>query len=69
MQDLTFELTDIRDYPVPQRDGRVLNQKRAVFYLGKFGPFTEYFGVNEFTDSAMRARVDALRFHLEAMHR
>jgi len=69
MPDLAVEITDIRDYTMPQRDGSTLAQKRVTFYLGKFGPFVEYFPVDGFTDLAMRSRVDALKREIEAMHR
>lgn len=67
--DLSFALTDVRDYSVPQRDGTVLTQKRATFFLGNYGPFVEYFPADGFNDAALRPRVDALRRELEAMHR
>jgi len=69
MVDLSVELTDVRDYTVPQRDGTFLTQKRVTFYIGKFGPFHEYFPVDAFNELAFRQRADALKQQLEAIHR
>lgn len=69
MVDLTLELVTLKDEATPQRDGSVLRQKIAVFYLGKFGPFTERFPVGEFTDAALKLRVQQLKTHLESLHR
>lgn len=67
--DTTFELTDLRDFPTFARDGQVLMQKRVTFYLGKFGPFIEYFDVATFDDDQVRARADKYRRTIEGMHR
>lgn len=67
MQDLTVIHTDIRDYFVPQLDGTVLKQKRATFYIGKFGPFVETFDVEGFSMSVVNARVDALKRELQGL--
>lgn len=69
MPDLSIDITDVRDYSIPQRDGTSLRQKRVTFYLGKFGPFVEMFPSEEFTDTSMKLRVGALQRELEAMHR
>lgn len=69
MVDLTVEYTAIRDYTMPQRDGSFLKQKQVTFFIGKFGPFTEYFDFADFTEFRMRERVDALKQQVEALHR
>lgn len=66
--DLTVEYTDIRDFSVPQRDGQTLTRKRVVFWIGKFGPFTEYFDVDGFTMTAVTDRVNALKREVEGIH-
>jgi hypothetical protein len=68
MPDLTPEFTDIRDFTVPQRDGSLTTQKRVTFYLGKFGPFTEYFPSDGFTMGVVQERVSVLRQQLEGLH-
>lgn len=69
MVDLSLQLTDVRDYPMPQRDNTILEQKRVTFYLGKFGPFYEYFPIADFTEGAILGRVAMIRQQLEALHR
>lgn len=67
--DLTLESTDIRDFPQWQRDGTVKQTKRHVFYLGKYGPFTEYFDVDGYSANVVTARIDEIRRQLRDMHR
>lgn len=68
MVDLTVEYTDIRDHMNVTRDGQLQQQKRVTFYLGKFGPFTEYFDAATFTDTELRGRVNALANTLRSAH-
>jgi hypothetical protein len=67
--DLTLKIIEMRDFPVPQLDGTVLQQKRVVFYLGKLGPFTEYFPNEGFNQGQVNLRIDALKHEVEGMHR
>lgn len=66
--DLTLELTKVTDESVPQRDGAFRRHKTYVFYLGKFGPFTERVPVDNFDDMEFMRRVEHLRLHLRAVH-
>lgn len=67
--ELTQQITEMRDYPIPLREGGMLNQKRVTFYLGKFGPFVEMFPVEGFSSSVVQSRIDALKRQLEDLHR
>lgn len=67
MADLTPKITDMRDFPVPQRDGTVLQQKRVQFFIGTFGPFIEYFPSEGFSMLTVNMRIDALKRELEGM--
>jgi len=68
MVDLTPEFTDIRDTVRIERDGTTAREKRVSFYLGKFGPFVEYFDAATFSDGLLRGRVEALAQTLRAVH-
>jgi hypothetical protein len=65
--DLTITYSDIRDWTPVDRDGTVRREKRVVFYIGKFGPFTEYFPAAGFSMNdvaqrrSARAQLRALR--------
>lgn len=69
MSDFPFRLIALRDQPRYDLDGSVVAEKVAIFYLGKFGPFTETFPAATFTDDAFRARREALLSTLVNMHR
>lgn len=67
--DLPYEQTDLRDYIRPERDGSQTKQRRLTFYLGKFGPFVEYFGADTFSADVVRVCVDKLRREILELHR
>lgn len=67
--DLPYDQTDLRDYVRPERDGSQTKQKRLTFYLGKFGPFTEYFGADEFNSTTMLTRINQVRQTILELHR
>jgi hypothetical protein len=67
--DLPYDQTDLRDYVRPERDGSQTKQKRLTFYLGKYGPFVEYFDADDFNATAMRARIDQVRQTILELHR
>jgi hypothetical protein len=66
--DLPIEFVDIRDAPRIERDGTVVVEKRVVFYVGKFGPFTEHFPVT-LDRAEITTRVEALRSTLLGLPR
>lgn len=68
MLDLKVEYTDIRDDTPISRDGTPIKQKRVTFYLGKFGPFTERFDTETFSQSVVDQRVEQLRQTLRGLH-
>jgi hypothetical protein len=69
MTELDIEYTDIRDEPMYQRDGTVLVQKRATFYIGKFGPFTERLPADDNFTIELQRRAEALRRNLQGLPR
>lgn len=69
MPDWKIEYTDIRDFSLPQRDNTVLTQKRVMAYIGKFGPFVEYFPAADFNMATVGNRFEALKREIEGMHR
>lgn len=66
--DVTFELTKATDEAVPQRDGSFKRHKSFVFYLGKYGPFTEKIPSDNYDESELRRRVEKLQQHLRMVH-
>lgn len=67
--ELKLEISDMRDYFIPQRNGDIVQTKRVTFYLGKFGPFVENFEIEGFSADVVKVRAAALRQALEDMHR
>jgi hypothetical protein len=67
--DLTVVYRNISDESLVSRDGTVEKFKRYDFYIGKFGPFTERVKLDEFTDQAIVLRVNALKAHIQTVHR
>jgi len=67
--DLTVEFTNMRDYPKHERDGSVTVQKRVEFYIGKYGPFVEYFPLDGFSQMVVDERVRQLKRELEGLTR
>jgi hypothetical protein len=65
--DLPIDYTDIRDEPSYQRDGSVLMQRRATFYIGTFGPFVERLPNDENFTTELHRRADALRRNLQGL--
>lgn len=57
---MQIEYISVRDVAVPQRDGSLLKQREYVFYIGKFGPFTERFALDA-QQHEITARIEALR--------
>ena len=53
----------------PQVDGSMLRERKYVFRLGKFGPFTERVTLPVTDETEIRRRVDALRLQLRAQQR
>lgn len=67
--DLTVEIVRMRDENPYQRDGTILHQKAVDFFIGKFGPFTERFDRDTFSDAVVQERIGALKRTLETLHR
>ena len=67
--ELPIDYTEMRDYPEHQRDGSVVVRKRVVFYLGKFGPFTEFFPTEGFSQAVVEDRIRTLKRELEGLTR
>jgi hypothetical protein len=59
----------VRDESRLTRDGGVVQEKVARFWLGKHGPFVERFPAAEWSDQAFRDRVLKLRQQLDAISR
>jgi len=53
----------------PQLDGTMLRERKYVFRLGKFGPFTERVPLANLDATEIGRRVEALRFQLRAQQR
>lgn len=66
--DLPIEYVTIGDETQPQRDGSTIRQKKVVFYLGKFGPFTERGPADAPLDSWLPLRAAELRRQVAALH-
>lgn len=64
-EDYPISYRDIRDEAIPQKDSTVLRVKRYTFDLGKHGPFIERIPVEMDQTNELRARVTALRTHLQ----
>lgn len=58
-----------KDDTTPQITGEMLRERVYVFYLGKFGPFTERVTQPVVDDTEIRRRIDALRVQLRALQR
>jgi len=65
MIDLPVRFIDIRDEPHYELNGSVTVQKRATFYLGPFGPFTERMPNDDQFDMELARRVDLLKRKLQ----
>jgi len=52
------------DDVTPQNDGTFLRERKYVFRLGKFGPFTEKVALLNFDETEIRRRVEKLRTQL-----
>lgn len=64
--DADVNVTDVRDWTKVEQGGAMRDQKRAVFYIGRYGPFVEYFDKAEYSLSALEARVAVLKANLPA---
>lgn len=64
--DLPITWIDTRDDITPQADGTLLRERKYVFRLGKFGPFTERVALLNFDATEIGRRVDTLRGQLRA---
>jgi hypothetical protein len=62
--DLEILWLSTSDEPVPQLDGSIRRDRKYVFRLGKFGPFTERVPLEPFDDQEIGRRVQSLRSHL-----
>jgi hypothetical protein len=62
--DLAILWLSTSDEPVPQLDGSVRRERKYVFRLGKFGPFTERVPLDPFDEQEIGRRVLTLRTHL-----
>lgn len=60
----TYKVTDLRDWSTIEQGGNVRPQKRVIFYIGTFGPFTEYFDRDAYSLAELEARVNALALQL-----
>lgn len=58
------KVTDVRDWTKVEQGGIFKEQMRAVFYIGRFGPFTEYFDKAGYSIAALEARVAVLKANL-----
>ena len=67
--ELDIEYTDLRDEPMYQRDGTVLMQRRATFYIGKFGPFVERLPNDENFTTELHRRAETLRRTIQGLPR
>lgn len=67
--DLTVVYKNVADETLVERDSTVTKWRRYDFYIGKFGPFVERVPLDASTDNAITLKVDALKRHLEAIHR
>lgn len=52
------------DDVTPQSDNTILRERKYVFKLGKFGPFTERVTLANFDEQEIGRRVAMLRAHL-----
>jgi hypothetical protein len=64
--DLAILWLSTSDEPVPQLDGSVRRERKYVFRLGKFGPFTERVPLEPFDEQEIGRRVQTLRMHLRS---
>lgn len=62
--DADVNVTDLRDWSTFDQGGRIKEQKRAIFYIGQYGPFTEYFDRATFTGAELETRIAMLKGHL-----
>jgi hypothetical protein len=67
--ELKIDYTDVRDWTPVDRAGTVQRKKRVTFYIGKYGPFTEYFDAEGFDMSQVGLRVEHLRTQLRLLPR
>lgn len=56
-------ISQLDDY-TPQADNTILRERKYVFRLGKFGPFTERVPLANFDETEIGRRVEKLRAHL-----
>lgn len=65
MDTLEIEYGSVRDRQRVERDGTVIDEKVATFWIGrKHGPFTEVWPRAEFSVSALRERAERMRDEL-----
>lgn len=62
--DSDVNVTDLRDWSTFVQGGKVKETKRAIFYIGSFGPFTEHFDRETYTLAELEARIAQLRANL-----
>jgi hypothetical protein len=66
---MEIEYVGIRDETRFNARGETTKVKILTFKVGPFGPFTETFPAEEFTDANVSARVQALRQQIERLPR
>ena len=57
-------VTDLRDWSTIEQGGTIKQQKRAILYIGRYGPFTEYFDRATYSLAELEARIAVLRSNL-----
>jgi hypothetical protein len=67
--ELPLELAKMYDETTPQRDGTYKRVKVYVFYVGRFGPYTERVASEGFDELEFGRRVEAIRSHLRTVQR
>jgi len=64
MDDLTVDVIKTADTSTYDRAGVITRNREYVFFIGKFGPFTERIPLEPFDGTELQRRVDALKLHL-----
>lgn len=64
--ELKIDMVSQRDDVRPQRNGDMLRERVYVFFLGRYGPFTERVPLDGFDEGEIGRRVATLRARLVA---
>jgi len=60
-EDLTVHFKNLFDESRVTREGGIENYKRADFYIGKYGPYTELIPLDKFSDAELALRVNKIK--------